>query len=231
MDGKQFLQALLELRGLNPHSMAVRIGTPALQSTAQRFLMGNQSRPSTMQPIADFFGVAVGGFYDPGKAVEELARLGAPVSHSNTSPGPAIKGRGRYPVVSDVQAGEWTDLCDNFQPGDAESWGFSPHDLGSCGYMLRVVGKSMTNTESGARYSFPEGMLLHINPDLEPLPGKFVVVRREADKRATFKRLVTVDGELYLEAINPDWPNRYLKLQPGDAWCGVVVDASFGNLP
>lgn len=77
MDGKQFLQRLLDLRGLNPNAMAQRAGKPALQSTVVRFLAGNQSRPSTMQPIADFFGVAVGGFYDPDKALEELARLGS----------------------------------------------------------------------------------------------------------------------------------------------------------
>lgn len=77
MDGPQFLQALLDLRGLNPNAMAKKAGNHALQSTVARFLGGNQSRPSTMQPIADFFGVDVGGFYDPDKAIMELARLGA----------------------------------------------------------------------------------------------------------------------------------------------------------
>lgn len=150
---------------------------------------------------------------------------------ANTTPGPDVKGKGNYPVISSVAAGDWAELCDNFQPGDADEWGFSHHNLGPCGYMLRVSGKSMTNTESGARYSFPEGMLLHINPDQDPLPGKFVVVRREREKEATFKRLVSIDGELFLEAINPEWPNRYLKMMPGDVFCGVVVDASFGHLP
>lgn len=77
MDGPQFLQALLDLRGLNPNSMAKKAGNHALQSTVARFLGGNQSRRSTMQPVADFFGVDVGGFYDPDKAVMELRRLGA----------------------------------------------------------------------------------------------------------------------------------------------------------
>ena len=70
MDGPQFLQALLDLRGLNPNSMAKKAGNHALQSTVARFLSGNQSRRSTMQPVADFFGVDVGGFYDPDKAIE-----------------------------------------------------------------------------------------------------------------------------------------------------------------
>lgn len=75
MDGPQFLQALLDLRALNPNSMAKKAGNHALQSTVARFLGGNQSRRSTMQPIADFFGVDVGGFYDPDKARMELQRL------------------------------------------------------------------------------------------------------------------------------------------------------------
>lgn len=85
-------------------------------------------------------------------------------------------------------------------------------------------------TNPGADISFPEGMLLHVNPDEEALPGRFVVVRRETEKAATFKKLTMVDGEPYLEAINPNWPNRYLKLKPGDVICGVVVDASYGRL-
>lgn len=87
MDGTQFLQALLDLRGLNPNSMAKKAGNHALQSTVARFLGGNQSRRSTMQPVADFFGVDVGGFYDPDKAIMELRRLGAPTGEDPMHPG------------------------------------------------------------------------------------------------------------------------------------------------
>lgn len=150
---------------------------------------------------------------------------------ATVTPGPNIKGQGRYPVIDAVQAGSWKEVCNDGVQVEAEEWGYSQHNLGHCGYMLRVQGKSMTNTESGAQYSFPEGMLLHVNPDIEAIPGKFVIVRRSSENGATFKRLVSVDGELYLEAINPSWPNRYIKLEQGDHICGVVVDASFGNLP
>lgn len=96
MDGPQFLQALLDLRGLNPNAMAKKAGNHALQSTVARFLGGNQSRRSTMQPVADFFGVDVGGFYDPDKAIRELARLGgatrtlpATIRAASLAPAPA----------------------------------------------------------------------------------------------------------------------------------------------
>lgn len=148
---------------------------------------------------------------------------------ANVLPGPAVRGQGRYPLISFVQAGEWTAIHDNFQPGDAEEWPVTHLNLGRNGYVLRVNGDSMT--APGERWSFPHGMLLFVNPDKEPMPGQFVIVRRERDKEATFKKLIKVDGELFLEAINPAWPKRYIQLEPGDVWCGVVVDASFGNLP
>lgn len=152
----------------------------------------------------------------------------AELDQSNITDGPAIKGV--YPLISKVQAGMWTELCDQFQPGHADEWLPSTKNLGKCGYMLRVEGKSMENP--GGRPSFADGMVLHVNPHLDPQPGNYVVVRREATQEATFKRYVMIDGEQYLEAINPDWPKemKYLPLQPGDAWCGVVVDASLGGL-
>jgi len=148
---------------------------------------------------------------------------------SNVREGPSMYGP--YPLISEVQAGEWTELCNLFEAGDAEEWLSSARNLGPHGYLLRVNGESMKNPDG--RYSFSEGMILHVNPDLDPLPGQFVVVRREGTEQAVFKRYVKLDGEPYLEAINPEWPKdrKYLKLQEGDTWCGVVMDASLGNLP
>ena len=88
MDGKQFMQALLDWQGLTPTAFARRAGKPSLQSTVVRFLDGNQSRASTMQPIADYFGVDVGGFFDADKADAEIARLGGAPAHTAPSPAP-----------------------------------------------------------------------------------------------------------------------------------------------
>lgn len=199
----------------------------------------------TQQQLADLVGRTKAniGHWETGKhspGMDQLAvistatgyplpRVGAPAEESNVTLGPGA--HGPYPLISEVQAGAWTELCDNFSPGEAENWLSSTKNLGKCGFLLRVHGKSMENP--GGKYHFPEGMILHVNPDLDPVPSQFVVVRRESTKQATFKRYVLLDGQPYLEAINPDWPRdmKYLKLEKGDAWCGVVVDASFGNLP
>lgn len=158
----------------------------------------------------------------PDDSADEVRKLAA----SNIEAGPDFKSNREYPVISWVQAGEWTELCDNFEPGHAEDWRPCHKDLGKCGYVLRVKGKSMTAAE-GESLSFPNGILLYVNPDSEVLPEKFVIVRRNATKEATFKKFTMVDGEPYLEALNPNWPNRYLKLQEGDQFCGVVMHAGF----
>lgn len=159
---------------------------------------------------------------------EMLAGVSLTPEQSNVTDGPSIKGV--YPLLSSVQAGAWAGLCEQFQSHHAQEWLPSTKNLGKCGYMLRVEGKSMENP--GGRHNFSEGMVLHVNPNLTPDPGQYVVVRRNGTQEATFKRYVLIDGAKYLEAINPDWPKemKYLPLQPGDEWCGVVVDASLGGL-
>lgn len=176
--------------------------------------IGKPKRPSAdfMQTIARVYG------------------LQAPKdSDNNVEPARALHAARNYPVISNVQAGGWTEVCDQFQPGDADDWMPSTFDLGRCGYMLRVTGKSMLDPYG--KYSFPPGSILHVNPDVDPVVNQFVVVRRDGENLATFKRLVELDGVRFLEAINPDWPDRYLKLQKGDVFCGVVKTATLPDLP
>lgn len=146
-----------------------------------------------------------------------------PHAGENFDLGPDIKPR-RYPEISWIQAGMWSDLCENFQPDEHTTWHTSHIDLGPCGFVVTVRGPSMT-APPGAPYSFPEGMKLFVSPDTEALPSKFVIVAR--DNMATFKKLTQVDGELFLEALNPDWPERYQRLQKGDRFVGVVRHAGF----
>lgn len=209
MDGPQFLQALLDLRGLNPNSMAKKAGNHALQSTVARFLGGNQSRRSTMQPVADFFGVDVGGFYDPDKARLELQRLGsagkamAPAvsTHANTSPGPDI--RGKVPLISWVQAGEWCHAADPHLPGQADRWMDCPVSHSSSTFALRVRGDSMTAPHGSSR-SYPEGCFIFVDPEKRtPNNGDRVVACLTGTDEVTFKVYKNEDGRQWLQPLNP----------------------------
>jgi len=145
---------------------------------------------------------------------------------SNVSSAPAAMQPRRYPVISSVQAGEWSEIVDNFQPGDAEDWQDSPVDLGPNGFILKLEGNSMTNP-AGGKDNFPEGMYVHVHPGIEAQPGDYVIAKREHENKATFKKLVRVDGEQYLHAINPAWPKPYIKLEPGDKIIGKLKFAGW----
>lgn len=214
MDGPQFLQALLDLRGLNPNSMAKKAGNHALQSTVARFLGGNQSRRSTMQPVADFFGVDVGGFYDPDKAVMELRRLGA-----KTGEGPMLPGSGatantqvvhlddnpQYPAIRRVKfklsAGASGFGVDYLDEQDApivfrREWfdrnGYRPDKL----FAVRVANGSM---EPGLW----NGDTVVVNTEqAAPKDGAVFAVNYEGE--LVIKRLVRDGGQWWLSSDNPD---------------------------
>lgn len=156
----------------------------------------------------------------------EYLRMEESGAGGNVVSAPAAMRPRRYPVISSVQAGEWCEIVDNFAPGDAEDWQDSPVDLGENGFILKLEGDSMTNP-GGGKDNFPEGMYVHINPSVEAQPGDYVVAKRESENKATFKKLVRVDGEQYLHAINPAWPKPYIKLEPGDRIVGKLKFAGW----
>lgn len=144
---------------------------------------------------------------------------------TNVEAAPDIGNRRKYPLISFVQAGNWCTASDLFQPGDAELWLECVKDLGAQGYVLRVKGESMTNPLGMP--SFPDGILIFINPNAQCIPGDYVIAKRDQENEATFKQYKIVDGAPYLHAINPAWPNPYIKMQDGDRLCGKVEFAGF----
>lgn len=218
----QPMNELTEIRRANLRAIVARDG---LSSAAKRFQKPDRQlndmiagRKSFGEKVARAMELSYDPSRRPGWLDEPDGFQSQHVEAANVAYAPTLKRA--VPLISSVQAGMWTEIVDNFQPGDAEAWIQSPKDLGPHGFALRVKGDSMT-TQAGP-YSFPDGMILHVNPGVEALPGKFVIVRRNGHE-ATFKRLVMIDGEMYLEALNPDWPNRYIKLTSEDYICGVVV--------
>lgn len=214
-------QAMRFARFKSQNALARASGIP--QPTINRALGGKGKKGPETETLKALAAACHVNFEWLNEGIGEMARS----SNANTEPGPDIRTEREYPLISWVEAGTWTEICDNFEPGDAEEWRPCHKNLGKCGYVLRVKGQSMTVPDAVSGYTFPEGILLYVNPDQDAVPGKFVIVRRNKTHEATFKRLVLVDGDQYLEAINPDWPNRYLKLHDGDQFCGVVMHAGF----
>jgi SOS-response transcriptional repressor LexA len=120
---------------------------------------------------------------------------------TNTEAGPAI--RGAVPLLSAVQAGTYKMHVDNFQPGDGggevvpTSVPVKRHT-----FALRVTGDSMEP-------EFREGMIIIVEPDMEPQPGDYVIAKN-ADDEPTFKQLVKDGSDWYLKPLNSQWPMKPL---------------------
>lgn len=129
---------------------------------------------------------------------------------------------GMLPLISDVQAGSWNEIVDNFQPGDAEDWIPCPFKHGPNAFILRVAGLSMYNP--GGDKSYAPGDFIAVDPQVEPLNRRMVVAKIDHEERATFKQLIIEpDGTCLLQALNPSWPNRIMPMPEGSRIVGVVI--------
>lgn len=134
---------------------------------------------------------------------------------SNVVPGPVV--RGEVPLISWVQAGEYQSVVDNYTPGCGAEMIPTTVPVNRHTYALTVKGDSMTNPNGWP--SFPEGMVIIVEPEFESMPGDFVIVKNGAEE-ATFKQLVKDGGDWYLKPLNPRYPIK--PLTPDLRVVGVV---------
>jgi len=210
------------------------------QTTIGRIRRGEvNATAENLKAIADAFGVAVGYLY--GETTEnglplDLAKKRADELVDQEWNGPERRGQmprrqsdveearnaGRLPLISWVQAGEWSQIVDNFQPGDAEEWIPCPFNHGPNAFILRVVGYSMHNP--GGEKSYAPGDYIAVDPRIEPQHKRLVVVKIDDEETATFKQLlIEPDGTHLLQALNPSWPSRIMKMPEGSRIVGVVI--------
>jgi SOS-response transcriptional repressor LexA len=124
----------------------------------------------------------------------------------------SLTGR-KLPVIGSIAAGAWCEPNGSFDPRDAEEWIDAPGPVGPRAFILRVEGISMEP-------KFVEGDKIVIDPSLEALPGHFVAAKRARDEAATLKQLKQEGNEQYLFAINPDWPERIIRMTEEWSICG-----------
>ncbi|WP_244878674.1 LexA family protein [Laribacter hongkongensis] len=133
----------------------------------------------------------------------------------NIEPAPGI--RCLVPLISWVQAGNWSEVIDSLAPGDAEDWLPCMRHVGPHAFALRVRGVSMEP-------KYQDGDIIFVDPDAPAEHGRNVVVRLEDDNEATFKQLVVEGEHKFLKPLNPDWPGpKLLPINGNASLCGVVV--------
>lgn len=141
-------------------------------------------------------------------------------SESNISPAAQPTKSFRYPVVSWVAAGAWSEAVEPYPTGISDTYEFSEYDSKGPAFWLTVKGDSMT---APAGQSITEGTLILVDTEAEVSPGKLVVAKLPDSNEATFKKLVSDGGRLFLKPLNPSYP-----IEAVDENCrivGVVVQA------
>lgn len=127
----------------------------------------------------------------------------------------------KIPVLSWVQAGEWTESGSPITENDISEWIFTTACISDEGFALRVRGDSMTNPNGAP--SIPEGSFVVVDPDYgspQEVNGKIVVAQIVGSTEATLKKFV-IDGPLkYLVPLNPNY--RVLEVNGNCKLVGVV---------
>ncbi|MDQ8996342.1 S24 family peptidase [Acinetobacter soli] len=122
------------------------------------------------------------------------------------------------PVLSWVQAGDFSYVLSS-DLSSAVDW--IPYDprAGKSGFALIVKGASMEP-------DFKPDEFIYINPTYqidELNTGALVVMACEGDSEATFKKLISEDGNYYLQPLNPNWKPQLIPLDHTCRLVGKVV--------
>lgn len=134
------------------------------------------------------------------------------------------RGSREYPLISWVIAGEWAESCDNFHPGDAETWLASTENAGENGFWLDVRGDSMT---CAGNPSFPEGSRILVMPEADLISGKYYVLKLDSGE-STFKQYIEDAGLRYLRPLNPNY--RTIQIDGDCKVIGRVIDTKMTGL-
>ncbi|HHR6245018.1 TPA: LexA family protein [Providencia alcalifaciens] len=106
-----------------------------------------------------------------------------------------------YPLLTKVQAGTFTENSNSYTEKDAYAWIPTAKKASDSAFWLEVEGHSMTAPQGG-RPSFPEGMLILIDPKEPVNVGDFCIAKLNGNE-FTFKKLIRESGQTFLEPLNP----------------------------
>ncbi len=206
------LNALLDKQGKNLTELAEFMNiTP--QATQQWSKGVTEPRGKKLERIAEFFNVPLVDLIFGGSS-----KMTVDNHEENTE---SLAQAEAVPLISFVQAGHWNEATDPYNVGDAEEWIACPVKHSPRTYALKIRGESMYNPVG--RPSFEEGDIIFCDPAVEARNRSLVIVRLDGSKDATFKRLLIDGDRKYLEALNPDWPNRIFEVTEEATICGVVI--------
>lgn len=192
---KSIFEAKKKELGLSQESLGNAIGMG--QSAIAQLLNGvNAINVENAAKLAEALAVPVDDF-SPSLA-KEIRKMFNSVSEQKLI---SNRDRYEYPLLTKVQAGAFTENSSAYTEKDAISWIPTAKKASERAFWLEVEGHSMTAPQGG-RPSFPEGILILIDPEQDVEFGDFCIARLYGDE-FTFKRLIRESGQDYLEPLNP----------------------------
>lgn len=199
--------------GISEGDLARATGIP--QPTIHRILTGESREPrrSNINKILKYFDKTESYLYN--NYLQESSHY---YGKSNVAPGPEIKGM--IPVVSWVNAGNWIETEEGLKIEGIEEWLPCPKPHSDRTFGLRVQGDSMVSPVPG-QHTYPPGIVIYVDPEVCPEPGKRVVARINGSMETTFKMLVEDSGKRYLKPLNPQYP--MVEIDRNIEFVGVVI--------
>lgn len=206
---KQRIDAL----GLNQEKLAEHIGVT--KGAVSHWLNGR--RNPTLQEIGaifEYLGVKDASFNSDGTFTVGEAEEATALSRQY-----------EYPLFTSVPAGAFSEVG-TFTENDAKAWVSTTKKASKDAFWLEVTGHSMTAPQ-GMRPSFPEGMLILVDPAEEVEAGDFCVAGVFGDSEVTFKKYTWDDGKHWLEPLNPNPRYESIPCNENCRIIGKVVKAQW----
>ncbi|WP_029573010.1 LexA family protein [Pseudomonas syringae] len=207
------LRAKMNEKDLSENELGRRSGVP--QPTIHRILNGDSSTPrkATVEKLARALGVT-----------PEWLLFGG--TQGNVLPAsPPHKEAKKYPVISWVAAGAWSQSADVSQLDSGSEMLASDVYVGENGYWLEVQGDSMTPAQGNG---FTPGMRVLVQPEgFDLVSGKYYIALLGSTGETTLKQYVRDSGIGYLKPLNPDF--KMIVIDGDVQIIGRVVDVKFPN--
>lgn len=145
------------------------------------------------------------------------------IAIDNAELGPDI--RGFVPLITEVQAGIWTEIKELFQMKDASELIPTTRNLSRYAFAVRVVGDSMF--QPGNPKSLAEGQIAIVDPDIEVRHRDIVVASLHnaecGTAKGTIKQYIEDGIDRLLSPLNTNY--KPIVMTPDMTIAGVVVDA------
>jgi SOS-response transcriptional repressor LexA len=213
----ELLSALRRRAGLSLRALAKDAGYKGA-SSIQRFVLPADFRGEFLDiEIAERFAKALVGRGEPAITEAEVYALAGPKGRAVAKTGKSI------PVIDYVQAGNWTEVANPHAAGHGHAEMAIDSPCSPLTFGLEIKGTSMLDR-------FHEGDRIAIDPQIEPVPGDFVVAKERGNQEATFKqyRPRGMDGRgrliVELRPLNDAWPLITLDAKNPGTIVGTMIE-------